>query len=301
MECEFCSKILKNEITLRNHQKTAKYCLRIQDENIIKNKNFICKYCYKKLSENRQLQKHELKCLKNEQNKIIEELENERNDKNKIIEELKLELENEQKYKNKIIEELENKLKDRDKIIEELKLELENERNDKVDRLERLASIKSNNYNIKTLNKNNILNSLKILDLQHLTEHAKKLTIDHIKKGREGIIDHAKEVFKDRACRTDISRKNLKLKNKDGNIVNDVNGISTMKKYGSSILNPVKDFIGEIFENIPIENIDVCDAISSAIQMKFCNQLGMEIKELTNGQENDLSKDLINNAIQVIN
>ena len=287
MECEFCSKILKNEITLQNHQKTAKYCLRIQDENIVKNKNFICKYCYKKLSENRQLQKHELKCPQNEQNKIIEEL--------------KLELENGRKYKNKIIEELENELKDRDKIIEELKFELENERKDKVDRLERLASIKSNNYNIKTLNKNNILNSLKILDLQHLTEHAKKLTIEHIKKGREGIIDHAKEVFKDRACRTDISRKNLKLKNKDVNDVNDVNGISTMKKYGSSILNPVKDFIGEIFENIPIENIDVCDAISSAIQMKFCNQLGMEIKELTNGQENDLSKDLINNAIQVIN
>ena len=301
MECEFCSKILKNEITLQNHQKTAKYCLRIQDENIVKNKNFICKYCYKKLSENRQLQKHELKCPQNEQNKIIEELklelENGRKYKNKIIEEL----ENEQKYKNKIIEELENELKDRDKIIEELKFELENERKDKVDRLERLASIKSNNYNIKTLNKNNILNSLKILDLQHLTEHAKKLTIEHIKKGREGIIDHAKEVFKDRACRTDISRKNLKLKNKDVNDVNDVNGISTMKKYGSSILNPVKDFIGEIFENIPIENIDVCDAISSAIQMKFCNQLGMEIKELTNGQENDLSKDLINNAIQVIN
>lgn len=270
MECEFCTKIFKNKTTLKNHQKTAKYCLEIQDANKIEINKLSCKYCCKKISENRQLQKHELKCGTNAQKINIDFL----------------------------LQELSNK----NKIIEELKLELENERKDKVDRLERLASIKSsNNYNIKTLNKNNILNSLKILDLQHLTEHAKKLTIDHIKKGREGIIDHAKEVFKDRACRTDISRKNLKLKNKDGNIVNDVNGISTMKKYGSSILNPVKDFIGEIFENIPIENIDVCDAISSAIQMKFCNQLGMEIKELTNGQENDLSKDLINNAIQVIN
>ena len=43
MECEYCGSILKTELTLKNHQKTAKYCLIKQNKNFEEHKCCFCK------------------------------------------------------------------------------------------------------------------------------------------------------------------------------------------------------------------------------------------------------------------
>ena len=47
IKCEYCKKIFSTKSSLNNHQKTAKYCLILQD-NEKKINSFECEYCKKK-------------------------------------------------------------------------------------------------------------------------------------------------------------------------------------------------------------------------------------------------------------
>ena len=51
--CNFCNKTFLNIGNLRNHQKTAKYCLKIQCSDI---ENFKCEFCNKTYSQKKDLQ-----------------------------------------------------------------------------------------------------------------------------------------------------------------------------------------------------------------------------------------------------
>ena len=46
MECQYCKKVISTEYKLKIHQKTTKYCLKIQ--GVEPEKSYICKYCEKK-------------------------------------------------------------------------------------------------------------------------------------------------------------------------------------------------------------------------------------------------------------
>ena len=63
MICEFCKKELANKSSLNYHQKTALYCLKIQEslseENTIYDDDKIkCEFCDKLFTQNSTLQKH---------------------------------------------------------------------------------------------------------------------------------------------------------------------------------------------------------------------------------------------------
>jgi len=85
MICEHCKNIYYDKSTLLKHQKTSKFCIKIQtekNENIIINK-FICNFCNKELSTKQSLNRHINICkLKknnedNEIKKLLNELHNE--------------------------------------------------------------------------------------------------------------------------------------------------------------------------------------------------------------------------------
>ena len=120
MDCRFCKKIFSTKSSLNNHQKTAKYCLSLQDKNMQITK-FDCEFCDKHFTSNKQLLSHLLNCknkeknqeLENIRNQMNQELENLRNEKDKIIIKLNTQIENFEKQENNYIEqikELQNKL-----------------------------------------------------------------------------------------------------------------------------------------------------------------------------------------------
>ena len=45
MECQFCKNIFSTKTNLNSHQKTAKYCLKIQGIEV--EKKYECKWCNK--------------------------------------------------------------------------------------------------------------------------------------------------------------------------------------------------------------------------------------------------------------
>jgi hypothetical protein len=58
-KCEFCNSNFHANFSLLYHQRTAKYCLKLQG---IDKTKYICSYCNKNLSEKRLLDAHENKC-----------------------------------------------------------------------------------------------------------------------------------------------------------------------------------------------------------------------------------------------
>ena len=85
MICEYCKNNYYDKSTLKKHQKTSKFCIKIQiekNENININK-FICNFCNKELSTKQSLDRHIKVCKSkknnedNEIKKLINELHNE--------------------------------------------------------------------------------------------------------------------------------------------------------------------------------------------------------------------------------
>jgi hypothetical protein len=86
--CKYCKKEFSYQKTLLNHQKTAKYCIKIQqalkevgnNTDLIDIKNFSCAYCDKIFTSKSNLDKHTLVCVNrfesiiNEKDKIIDDI-----------------------------------------------------------------------------------------------------------------------------------------------------------------------------------------------------------------------------------
>lgn len=75
--CNFCKKDFLNEYKLQRHQKTAKYCLEIQQR---KKSSITCEVCEKKFFSDRELKAHICKSLIIKLKQEIDELRNEINE-----------------------------------------------------------------------------------------------------------------------------------------------------------------------------------------------------------------------------
>ena len=123
MDCDFCKKTFASKSNLYTHQKTAKFCLKIQGKD--NEKNFDCKYCDKVLTQRSSLEDHLSICkekqrqLKVEQDiqqkTLVKRLESE------IVQLKKLE-KDKLKEKDKYYEE---KLKEKNEYISKLEAKLE--------------------------------------------------------------------------------------------------------------------------------------------------------------------------------
>ena len=61
MDCEFCNRQFSTKGILVSHQKTAKYCLTLQNKH---NENFICNFCNKNFTSQYNLNEHLTTCKK---------------------------------------------------------------------------------------------------------------------------------------------------------------------------------------------------------------------------------------------
>jgi hypothetical protein len=93
-----------------------------------------------------------------------------------------------------------------------------------------------------------------------LIDNAKHLTIEHIKKGPEGYAEFALEYpLKDRMLCSDYSRRKVKFKDKDGNLITDPEMTTLAKKFFSSIKDKNKELIcrcaNELKEKLGDDNV----------------------------------------------
>lgn len=179
--CQYCENTFLNKHTLSQHQKTAKYCLKLQGKA---NNVFKCVYCSKKFSTKQNMDVHSYKC----------------------------------QSKNKFS--YERKLEEKDIQIEELKEQIENLQN-KLENIAIKAVQRStttvnktqiNNFiqNMPAVTTEQLLEHSGNLTLQHVQKGASGYA--------EYALEYP---LKDRIACVDYSRRKIKFKDTTGNVVTD--------------------------------------------------------------------------------
>jgi hypothetical protein len=247
MECEYCNHVLKTSYSLKQHQKTTKYCLAKQNKSI--SGLHSCGFCGTGFTLKSTLYSHLRICKANtsvvQKNlQLLEEISNElAYVKQKLIEKdmiiaAKDKIENEQKenikelhidYKKKILEQK--------TIIKKMQADYKKQTKDFHDRMQSMAEKAIDKPS--TVNKNTttqIINNLLPITPEHLEDQVQFLTKEHVKNGALGYAKYALEYpLKDRLVCTDVSRRKGKYKDSDGNLVSDPEMSSITKKLFSAI------------------------------------------------------------------
>jgi hypothetical protein len=283
MFCEYCKKQFTNKSNLKAHQKTTKYCIKIQNELLnqkIETDNFDCEFCLKKFTTKTNLKTHEKICIKKQDVHLLL-------DKDKTIEKLKILLE------------------EKDKLIEKLMTMIQPVN---------ISNNNSVNYSTSNTQKiNNTINNLTPITDEHMLEQSKYFNIDYVKKGAIGYVDYALEYpFKNKILCVDFARRKIKYKNNDGDIVDDPEMVKLSQKFFKTIENVNSDIIGsyirelgnnleELNENsnndmdedetkiFGINSDGILDKTFTAIKYK------KEVKEAADGNKPELYYDFVKN------
>jgi hypothetical protein len=252
MECQYCKNIFSNKINLNAHQKNAKYCLKLRnEENKIMYK---CQHCEKMFSNSSNLTRH-TKICQEESKKEIRNLE-------KRIKELE-----EENIRYKMM------VEQKDKIIEEQKEQI-NDLQNKMENIAIKAVSKPTYINNNNNSKNQIINNLVPITENHFREQVEYLTIDHIKNGVDGYVQYALEYpLKDRVICTDFARRKIKYKDQEGNIIDDPEMAKLSQKF---------------FQAIEEKNAILADEYLKELQNKYgCHLMNSTIEEIDENERNE--------------
>ena len=221
MECNFCNKIFCSKSSLNVHQKTTKYCLKLQGKKDKENE-FECEFCNKKFTVNQNLTSHYFICKEKEfitkLKEKEEELENSYNkEKEKLIKHIKKEFSKKLKEKEDEINELKQKIAELNGRLYTLK--------DDHDVIKEMAKQPKNTTN-NTLNITSCIDFDNIDKIKYVIEN--DFNINYAINGQKGIANFVKDkLLKDDngkplyVC-TDPSRQIFKYKDIAGEIKKDV-------------------------------------------------------------------------------
>jgi hypothetical protein len=250
MECNYCNKNFSCKSSLKLHQKTTKYCLKLQGKN--EDNKFECEYCKKIFTVKTNLISHYGTCKEKELNDNLEKLEEQlqkefNKEKEQLQKEFNKEKEQLQKEFNKEKEKLQKEfnkerkdfvimLKDKEEEIVELKQTV-------AELNGRLFTLKDDHELIKEIAKqpksttnntttNNTLNISTCLDFDNIDKIKDVIendfNINYAINGQKGIAKFIKDkLLKDDTGKliyvcTDPSRQIFKYKDNKGDIRKDV-------------------------------------------------------------------------------
>jgi hypothetical protein len=220
-ECEFCNKVFKTKGNLFKHQKTTKYCIKIQKEQsaqTITYTSYNCLYCKKEFSQSYNLERHIPTC-NTRFNSVIEEKEATIKEKEATIKELEEKM-------NKI-EQKNIRLTIENELLREQSKESQSTINE-IAKQPRVAT--TNNHN-----------KIMITTPVDLSQPTVQLAIqngfsdEYLVQGQKGVARFAVEnILKDEQGKlkyicTDAARQIFQYKNEDGTISKDVRATKLTK------------------------------------------------------------------------
>ena len=281
--CNFCKKSYTSQSNLNNHQKTAKFCLSLQ--NKLNNGELIrCEFCLKEFATKKYLNQHNDICKQKkveEQNDVKNELEN---------------------YKKEIIE-LKIKLQLKDEIIKKLE-----KQNKELLNRPTTTSIVNNNdnrqqnqYNIQF---NQLFEKLPILNEENVNNRLNELsTVDKINQYDlnnfyKGALENMIYQLKDLSFCTDPSRKMVVIKDETQKSIK-LNAEEFLSKSFTLGSESIKNHI-TFADQIVNERVDNNDPhITTEMLDSFNEDRDKFIRRMETDQENFfLSSNNTNNKIE---
>jgi hypothetical protein len=217
-ECKFCKKSYATKGSLNNHQRTAKYCIKIQQSLSEKNsdnieyKSFDCKYCKKTFSSNFNLNKH-IKLCPSYYTALLSIKDNQIETKNNEIKELQVKIASLEQQVMTIKLETENRM-----------LREQSERSvNTVEEIAKQPRVQQNNNQKILITSPMDLSQGKIKDMIENSFNA-----NYMIQGQKGVARFAYDtMLKDEEGKlkyicTDPSRQIFQYKNEEGEIQKDV-------------------------------------------------------------------------------
>ena len=231
MNCQYCNKIYSSKSSLNNHQKTAKFCIKLQNTNT--NTIFDCSYCKKNFTSKYNLSLH-LNICKNQTKYNIKKEEEYEDQLEKQKEEYEDQLEKQkEEYKEQLQkqkEEYKEQLEKQEHQIKELQQTIERIVNKAIERPT------TTNTTNNTLNISSSIDFNDVDKVKNIIED--KLDIRYVIDGQKGIANFIKDnILTDDngeliyVC-TDPSRGVFKFKDTTGELKKDLEA----KKLTSYIL-----------------------------------------------------------------
>ena len=137
---------------------------------------------------------------------------------------------------------------------------------------------------------NNFIQQLQPVTEEKLKESVSNLTIDHIKKGPEGYAQYALEYpLKDKIICVDYSRRKVKFKDKDGNVITDPEMAGLATKFFNSIKDKNKELVclyaNELKEKLGDD--EIMDTMVKIFDYKMSVDKGSE------GEKSDFHHDFV--------
>jgi hypothetical protein len=232
MECQYCKNTFSNKTNLNTHQRRAKYCLKKQGSFQLTNACiYICEGCNKQFIKKYDYNRHLLICKKSSN-----------------VESYKKKYEVSEK---KIIQlESENKM---------LLIQIENQKSmyqtlqDKLENIAIKAVERPTTTNMNKTNVNNFIQNMQPISSDHLLHCSSNLTLEHIQKGAYGYAEYALEYpLKNRIACVDYSRRKMKFKDNDGNLITD----PEMVKLAPMFFDSIKDKSSQIAYDLNKKDMD---------------------------------------------
>jgi hypothetical protein len=264
MECQYCKNIFSSKTNLNTHQRRAKYCLKKQGDSQLTNACiYTCEGCNKQFIKKYDYNRHLTICKKS--SNVESYKQNYKISEKKIIQ---LESENRMLLKN---------IEDKNSIIKTLQDKLEN------------IAIKAVSRSTTTVNKtqiNNIIQKMEPVSSNQLTDQAPNLTIEHVQKGAYGYAEYALEYpLKNRIACVDYSRRKIKFKDTEGNIVTD----PEMTKLAPMFFESIKSKSSELIHGMNTPDMD--SAMFEQVANLF--NTNAEVKNSSSGIKSDFYHDFV--------
>ncbi len=322
MLCQYYKKEFKTSNYLLKHQKTTKFCLKIQ-RGEIENDTNECSFCNKTFANKGNLNIHISICKEKQKKDTVDVIiANKENELNSLVEKYEKELSKKDEDIKQIIYRYETELnlikKDKDLIIE--KLEFIKKKNDEQiqeqkeqikelqDKLERLGTkaidrvgnttnnttfnMQLNNYMSQENIDRKIANKFNEKYILNGIEGVAKFVYDHIAQLEDGSLVYG--------C-YDVSRKIFKYKDDTGKELKDIKakklvsmiqpGLMKQTKILHSFFNDEYDYLEKIKEQKELSNEDIKDLHKMKFYKDKAEEVGNEIIEMhkTNKFSNELA------------
>jgi hypothetical protein len=260
MECQYCKNQFTTKTSLNNHQRTAKYCLKLR--TVVNESLYKCDGCDKTFSRSYHLQRHSQNCRSNEK---IYQLETEL-----------LRTKNDNELYCQKLQQKEEQLTEQKQTIKEL--------HDKLTNIALKAVSRPT-----TLNKtqvNNFIQNMQPISSHHLLEQSSNLTLEHIQKGASGYAEYALEYpLKERVACVDYSRRKLKFKDNNGNLITD----PEMLKLAPMFFDSIKHKSSEIVYDLNNEDMD--SSMFESVAKLF--NTNADVKNGASGVKSDFYHDFV--------
>jgi len=271
-QCNFCNNYFSTKTNLNNHQRKAKYCLKLQGSSRLKDASIICDACGKVSTSKWNHQLHAEKCKKS--SRIFTLIDS--NDK----------LKRKNEDLNVSVKMLSKQVDDKNNTIKELKTQIQILQ----DKLENIAikavqrPTTTNNMNKTQIN--NFIRNMQPITTDHLIDHAPNLTIEHVQKGASGYAEYALEYpLKDRVACVDYARRKIKFKDNEGKLVTD----PEMVRLAPMFFESIKKKSSELVYKMNKEDMD--SAMFEEVAKLF--NTNADVKNGSSGVKSDFYHDFV--------